>query len=181
MHGLIIPKNYVKNVDTPLIFLAGPILGAPNWQDAAIEYLFSLNKYITIVSPKKEIKENISKYILNTDPNPFSRGRHWERYYLDIASKKGTVLFWLPGEEKHKCEKSYGAMTRLEIGQFMTRYKYDKSTRFVVGTDDKFSEINTIKFDLSLDAPEKKISKTLEETCRQALELTFYTPPKNIE
>lgn len=64
-------------------------------------------------------------------------------------------------------------MTRLEIGQFMTRYKYDKSTRFVVGSDDKFSEINTIKFDLSLDAPEKKINKTLEDTCKEALELAF--------
>ncbi len=36
MAKVIIPKTYVKEVQTSLIFLAGPIRGAPNWQDEAI-------------------------------------------------------------------------------------------------------------------------------------------------
>jgi hypothetical protein len=43
MAGVIIPKTYVTMITDPLIFLAGPILGAPNWQDKAIEILFSQN------------------------------------------------------------------------------------------------------------------------------------------
>lgn len=43
--------------------------------------------------------------------------------------------------------------------------------RFCVGSDGKFSELHTIEYDLKLDAPDKKIFKTLEETCIEALRL----------
>ena len=171
MGKLIIPKTYVQELDTPLIFLAGPIMSAPNWQDKAIEILFSLEDNLLIASPRRGIGENISKYVVGGYENFFSRQREWERHYLDIASKNGAILFWLPGEAEHNCEKSYGAMTRLELGQWMTRYSYDKNVHFCVGSDGNFSELETIKYDLSLDAPDKKIIGTLEETCKEALRL----------
>lgn len=171
MGSIIIPKNYVKEISSPLIFLAGPIRGAPNWQDTAIDIIFSKNMDVTIASPRRGVKASLLLYLLNGDEIHFKRQRAWERHYLALASKTGTIMFWLPGEESHDCSKSYGAMTRLELGQWMIRYSQDKSVSLCIGSDGKFSELDTIKYDLSLDAPDKIIFGSLEETCSEALRL----------
>ena len=171
MGKLIIPKTYVQNVEAPLVFLAGPIRSAPNWQDKAIEILLSQNSDLVVASPKRDVRDKISQYIAIGDNNHFLRQRAWERYYLDIASKTGAILFWLPEEEEHNCEKVYGAMTRVEIGQWMTNYRYNRFVRFCVGSDGKFPEMHTIDFDLQMDAPDKKVYSSLEETCAEAVRL----------
>lgn len=173
MGKVIIPKMYVQDIDAPLIFLAGPIRSAPNWQDQAIDFLFSHNPNLVIASPRRGVRDEITPYIAQGDENYFPRQRAWERHYLDIASKTGAILFWLPGEAEHNCEKVYGAMSRVEIGQCMTNYSYDNSVRFCVGGDGKFPEMNTIEYDLQLDAPDKKIFSHLEETCLEALRLAY--------
>lgn len=171
MGKLIIPKTYIEKIDAPLIFLAGPIKSAPNWQAEAIDILFSLNQDIIVASPKKEFGDEILQYVMQGNENYFPRQRAWERYYLDIASKAGSILFWLPGEERHDCKKVYGAMTRIELGQWMTKYKNEKSIRLCFGSDGNFPELSVIKYDLSLDAPDKKIIDNLEDTCKEALML----------
>ena len=85
MAGVIIPKTYVKEVSAPLIFLAGPIGSAPNWQDKAIDIILSQNNDLIVVSPRRGIRESIASYILQGDENYFPRQRAWERYYLDLA------------------------------------------------------------------------------------------------
>lgn len=172
MGKVIIPKTYVKKLEEPLIFLAGPVKGAPNWQDEAVDILFSLEKDIMVALPKREIEDKIAKYVIVGDENYFPRQRAWERHYLDIASRTGTILFWLPGEIEHKCEKAYGAMTRFELGLTLGWYKYNKEISFCVGTDLKFSEFYTIHYDLQRDAPDKKIMPTLEESCAEAVRIT---------
>lgn len=173
MGKVIIPNTYVSDLKTPLIFLAGPIRGAPNWQDKAVEFLLSQEPNLIVASPRRGIRNKIAPYIAKGDENHFSRQREWERYYLDIASKTGAIMFWLPGEKNHKCSKVYGATTRVELGQWMTAYRYDKSTRFCVGSDGNFHELRTIEYDLKMDAPEKEIKKTLNETCIEALRLAY--------
>jgi hypothetical protein len=173
MGKLIIPKTYVQDIKGPLIYLAGPIRGAPNWQDEAIVFLFSKKHDLVIASPRRGVRDKIAPYIVSGDENYFPRQRAWERYYLDIASKAGCILFWLPGEKKHNCKKVYGATTRVEIGQWTTRYKFDKNVRFCIGSDGKFPEIHTIEYDLQLDAPNKNIKRTLKEACTEALRLAY--------
>lgn len=171
MGKLIIPKTYVTRLESPLIFLAGPIRSAPNWQDEAAIILFSLEPDLTVASPRFGIRDKIAKYIALGDESYFSRARAWERHYLNIASKNGAILFWLPSEEKHDCKKVYGAMTRVELGQWMTHYKYDPNVRFCIGTDGNFPEFGPIQYDLQQDAPKKDVKKTLEETCNEAVQL----------
>ncbi len=171
MSGVIIPKSRVL-IKYPLIFLAGPIRGAPNWQDEAIIRLISMEKDIIVASPRRGIRKNFSDYVINGSGD-FPRQRAWERHYLDIASQNGAILFWLPGESEHNCSKSYGAMTRIELGQWMTRSRYESNLRWCIGSDGKFSEIDTISYDLGLDVPSKKIFGSLEETCDEALRLAL--------
>ena len=178
MGNIILPKTYVANLDAPLIFLAGPIRSAPNWQDEAIEIIFAHNPEVVVASPRRGVRENLEKYVLSGDANFFPRQRAWERHYLDVAGKPeseqgGAVLFWLPGEAEHNCQKVYGAMTRLELGQWMANYRHDPEVRFCVGSDGNFPDLHTIAYDLKLDAPDKDIKKTLEETCAEALRIAW--------
>lgn len=171
MKNILIPKTYIENIEFPLIFLAGPIRSAPQWHNEAIKIIHSQNQNIYIASPKKKVKEKFQEKILEGNENYFPRQRAWERHYLEIASKKGFILFWLPGEESHNCKKVYGAMTRIELGQWMTNYKNDNSIKICIGSDDDFPELDTIKYDLSLDIPNIKILNNLEETCQEALKV----------
>lgn len=169
MGNLILPNIHIEKIELPLIFLAGPIRGAPNWQKSATEILFSRNLNLTIASPRK-IED--SHYLFLTSEKTFERKRAWERHYLDIASKKGSILFWLPGEEFHECEKSYGAMTRLELGEWIAHYTHDHSVRFCVGSDGNFSKLGVIRYELKEDT-NKKIANSLEETCNEAIAIAF--------
>lgn len=173
MGQIILPKIHTDIITKPLIFLAGPIRGAPKWQDEAAKIILNKEPLATIASPTRRINENLQKYLAEGTENYFERQRAWERHYLDLASKRGTIMFWLPGEAEHKCEKAYGAMTRIELGQWMTNYRHDNSIRFCVGSDGKFSELGTILYDLKLDAPDKKVFGTLEETCEEAIQLAL--------
>jgi hypothetical protein len=173
MAGIILPKTHIEHLDKPLIFLAGPIRSAPEWHDEAIDMIFSREQDIIIASPQRHVKNTLEKYILinNTLSDYFPRQRAWERHYLDIASRTGAILFWLPGEARHDCKKIYGAMTRIELGQWMTNYRHNNSLRICIGSDGTFPELDTIKYDLSLDAPDIPIKESLEETCLEAIQL----------
>ena len=122
MIDLLIPKDYISKFKRlPIIFLAGPILSAPNWQDEAIKIFAEKKEDLTIITPRRGIRERIAKYIIKGEENYFPRQRAWERHYLDIASNIGCIMFWLPGEEIHNCNKIYSSTTRVELGEWMSK------------------------------------------------------------
>jgi len=161
---VILPKTYVENIEKPLIFLAGPIRDARDWQEPAINYITSNNKEVIIANPRWDASEYIWNLAISGKTGYFNRQRAWEMHYLDIAQHNGAVLFWLAD--------ALGLMTRLELGELMIEYKHDNSTKFCVGGEKKFSDIETIRYELSRYAPDKKIFETLEETCQEAIKLT---------
>jgi hypothetical protein len=171
MVEVLTPNTKIDNIKKPLIFLAGPIKSTPDWRSSAIKTIESYKLPLIIASPAKRIDIDLEKTPIISSSENFERQREWENYYLNIASKEGSILFWFPQETEHNCDKSYAAMTRVEIGQWMTEYKYDKSIRLCIGTDGNFSEFRIIEYDLSVNAPEIKIRKTLEETCQEAINL----------
>ncbi|PWU05345.1 MAG: hypothetical protein C5B51_14770 [Terriglobia bacterium] len=177
MTHIIIPSTYLKTT-SQLIFLAGPTRGAPPWQAEAIEFLASYehDMDLTIASPERSIPLHMTRLVIEGDQNYFHRRRAWERYYLDVASKIGAILFWLPGEQQHNCDKVYGATTRLELGQWMVNYRHDNSVRFCIGIDHRFPDVDAIIYDLSVDAPDKPVFETLEETCIEALRIVGAGP-----
>ena len=177
MKKVIIPRSFVNlSNNVPLIFLAGPIRGAPIWQDEAIGLLFSKTKEdLVVASPRRGIRNGFSGYVVQGNGDGFPRQRAWELHYLERAAtgteRKGAIMFWLPGEKEHDCKKAYGAMTRIELGQWMTRYRFESPVRMCIGTDGKFSEIDTIRYDLDVNAPGLRVYDSLEETCSEALRI----------
>jgi hypothetical protein len=170
MGGVIIPEAFIDKIDRPIIYLIGPIRGAPNWQDEAVNLLLSEEPELLVVSPRRGVRDSISKHVLSGKDDCFPRQRTWERHYIKKAMEIGSLLIWLPGEKEHRCEKSYGAMTRFELGQIFTHNIY-RPVSFVIGSDGKFSELDTIKYDLIQDAPSSYIVGSLEQTCFEAIKL----------
>jgi hypothetical protein len=42
-------------VDGPLVYLAGPIEGAPDWQSEALERLLALDKSLNVANPRRAL------------------------------------------------------------------------------------------------------------------------------
>ncbi|MDO8556500.1 MAG: hypothetical protein Q7R96_05005, partial [Nanoarchaeota archaeon] len=103
----------------------------------------------------------------------------------------GAIMFYLIGEQHHRCEKSYAAMTRLELGQHMTEYQKDPSSRICIGSpaekEQQMSELDTITYDLSRYMPHTVHQRAqdrfdlnlqgLEATCDEALRIASRKTP----
>ena len=88
---LVVPTNYPA-ITGPLVFLAGPIQGSPDWQSNAIRFLFALAPEIHVANPRR-----------NYFPGEFifDEQVHWETLHLRRAGSDGVILFWLANEVEH--------------------------------------------------------------------------------
>ena len=69
---ILVPKSLVE-VNGPLIFLAGPISGAPLWHDNAIEYFQRNVSRIYIASPNSKLDKKFYDSILTSENKTESR------------------------------------------------------------------------------------------------------------
>jgi len=157
---LILPPKLI-HVEGPIIFLGGPIQGAKNWQETAIELIHSLAPQITIASPRrdKKFKGDIVEYNNQVD---------WETTYLRIAAQHGAILFWLAMESEHIPGRAYAQTSRFELGEWKERHARD-GTKLIVGIESGFSNEKYIKRRFHQDCPGVPIFSTLEETCQRAV------------
>lgn len=163
MDHLLSPPTYRK-IEEPIIFLAGPIQGAANWQEKAIFHLSSA-PFPYIANPRRNIK-----WRGEFSPAMYDEQVDWETHHLRLAAKQGVILFWLANEYKHRCERAYAQTTRFELGEWKIRHERD-GVKLVVGIDDNFSGKRYIQRRFPNDCPDVPLCLTLEETCKRALEL----------
>src|SRR3989338_1466780 len=171
MSPIILPNNYYDCMDTPFIYLAGPIKSAPPWQDEAIRYILANDSGVMIATPQRILANDLTQNVIHRGEPRFHRQRAWERHYMDLAAKSGALLFWLPEEHEHDCEKAYGAVTRFELGIWLERICNAPELHVCIGTDGRFSEWHTYAYDFSQDAPNLRIFETLKATCKEALDI----------
>lgn len=152
-------------VGRPLIFLAGPIQGAPDWQALAIEFILAEAQDLDVASPRRpeagsaEFGED--KYNEQVD---------WEHDHLAIAAKRGATLFWLAREAVHIPERSYAQTTRFELGEAVTTHRFT-GAHVVVGIEDGFTNARYLRRTIAKKAPGIPLCLSLEETCREAIAL----------
>lgn len=103
------PDNSVANprsISTPpLVFLAGPIQGAPDWQAEAVAMF------------RKEEIATANPRCLDFKPEYFKHQVEWETAYLYHARARGVILFWIPKEAEHIEGRQYAQTTRFELGE----------------------------------------------------------------
>ena len=163
---VIYPSEKAQKEDI-IIFLAGPIQGARNWQKEAIKIIEKLAKgnnildKITIASPRWEHLSNKVDYETQVD---------WETEYLNKASKTGVIMFWLEKEQEHYCDRAYAQTTRFELAEWKVKHQL-LGANIVLGIDEKFTNRRYITRRFSQDCPNVNICISLEDTCKEAIDI----------
>jgi len=160
---LILPPAYLRQVDAPLIFLAGPIQGTYDWQKDAINIIQNSAPEVYIASPRKQIDlgGEFTQELYNEQVD-------WETYHLRKAGETGVILFWLAREAEHRCDRAYAQTTRFELAEWKMRHERDGS-KIVVGIETGYTGSKYILRRFSQDCPEIPILHSLEDTCREAI------------
>lgn len=179
---LLLPNTHVDVFDMglPVFFLAGPILGADDWQTEASHRLTAMcPDGCIIVNPRRyEPTHPIRQFRLPGNEKDFANQTAWERYYLSLAglgAERGCIVFWLPRESTvtpRTDGQPYACDTRGELGEWRGRAIYTRC-RMVVGAEAGFPGLKVItrNFEEALDA-NYEISPSLETTLLRAIAFT---------
>ena len=134
-----------------LLFLAGAIQGAEDWQSKVINYL--KNYDISIASPRR-------KYIC--DNFDYNKQVEWETYYLNVSN---IILFWLPKEIEHIEGRSFAQTTRFELGEWLAKSLYIPNKQIIVGIDSSFKGSRYIKKRIQNNYKNVPIFTKLKDCC----------------
>ncbi|MEO2088207.1 MAG: nucleoside 2-deoxyribosyltransferase domain-containing protein, partial [Gemmataceae bacterium] len=115
MSRVILPPHYPDPAG-PVVFLAGPIQGAPPWQADAIRHLHELLPELHVANPRRGYSPGEFDYAAQVD---------WETHHLRRAAAGGVILFWLAKEHTHFCERAYAQTTRFELAEWKVRHERD--------------------------------------------------------
>lgn len=110
--------------DKKIIFLAGPIKGAPDWQSKALFDLADLDVYVA--NPRRENAINFD----------FDMQVSWESRFLAAAD---VIMFWIPAKETDINGRDYAQTSRFELAEWMAKTHYNRTNKkVVVGIDNAF-------------------------------------------
>ena len=172
MISVIRPPKIVKT--DHVIFLAGPIQGAPDWHLEAVEHLREL--YMSEINLKDFHIACPKRLAVSDEEFNYDEQIAWETHYLNAAAQTGGIMFWLAKEEEQIPGRAYGQTSRFELGEWKARVQilnklkklFDEKTtiKMVVGIQQGFSGRRYLIKRLSEDVPEVMLCETLEETCK---------------
>lgn len=119
-----------------LIFLAGPIQGAPNWQEEAIEKFKALYHGMAISAhiANPRLKETEESF----DDEAYKAQVDWEKKLLRRAAENGAVIFWFASQDtnvEYPYGRAYAQTSKLELGRVLGWKDYDHSLKLHVGIE----------------------------------------------
>ncbi len=155
-----IPPEYIDSeIAKPVIFLAGPIQGAPDWQSKAVEIIKATRARIIIASPRRLCLPQDFQYVEQVD---------WETDSMERTQANGVVLFWCPRESHHIDDRSYGQTTRVEYGRCIENHRFTGS-KMVLGMEIGFSGTKYFRYLAEKYYPEMPIFDNLRDACLTAV------------
>lgn len=163
-HNVLIPPA-VGDVVGPLVFLAGPITGAPDWQSRAIALIRAADAELFIASPRRAVEREG-----DFTEDMYLEQVAWEHRHLARAAEDGVTLFWLAKESRHVCDRAYAQTTRFELGEAVTVHRFT-GAKVVVGIEPGFTNERYIRKTLASKTPGIVLLGTIEETCAAAIRL----------
>ena len=137
-------------VEGPLIYLAGPISDAANWQSKAVRYLRKIDDTIHVAHPR-------GSRPYHTDINIQYK---WEQRYLNYASKQGVILFWLANPQS-PAGPGYALRTLFCLGEWLARPDVD----VVVGIEPDFPGEIYVRRRISEDFSRVPVCRDLRRAC----------------
>ena len=162
---LFLQPPEIVEVEKPVIFLAGPIQGGPDWQTEAGRMIHDLDPSIVVASPRKNYPEGTFVYERQVD---------WETHFLRTAGRTGVVAFWLAAQVEETPGRSYAQTTRFELAEWKMRHEYE-GIKMTIGIEEGFGNARYIRRRFSQDAPDVAIADTLEAMVQNAVELARHS------
>jgi hypothetical protein len=156
--GAVLLPTTISPVDGPLVFLAGPIQGAPHWQADGIRWFAEYAPTIAVASPRRVDRSREFDYAAQVD---------WETHHLRRAAADGVILFWLAREVESVPGRAYAQTTRFELAEWKVRHERD-GVRLAVGIEDGFSGARYIRHRFGQDCPQVPLVSSLAEVCAAA-------------
>ena len=157
---VISPPDYPA-IGGPLVFLAGPIQSAPDWQAEAARLLGELAPTLHVANPRRQYPPGTFEYAAQVD---------WETHHLRRAAERGVILFWLAREVEPMPGRCHAQTSRFELAEWKVRHERD-GVKLVVGIEDGFSGARYVRHRFGQDCPVVPSCESLEETCRRAVEV----------
>ena len=153
---LITPTSPVKNCfNKKIVFLAGPIKGAPDWQSQAVKDFADIDIYVA--NPRRE---NVMNFNLDMQVD-------WESKFLALAD---VIMFWIPAKESDVAGRDYAQTSRFELAEWMAKTHYNHTRKqVVVGIDDAFFGKSYIV--KRLEAENVNVYHTYQETLKKVRSL----------
>jgi hypothetical protein len=157
---LLQPPEIIE-IDEPIIFLAGPIQGAPDWQQKAARLIHRQAPHIVVASPRKDYLDGTFVHEKQVD---------WETYNLRAAGKLGVVAFWLAKQTIETPGRAYAQTTRFELAEWKMRHQYE-GAKLTLGIEEDFGNERYIRRRFAQDCPDVLITKSLAAMCLNAVDL----------
>lgn len=155
----------IGSIAGPVVFLAGPIQGAPDWQSQAITHFTPHLDHVHIASPRRQDESSQFDYAAQVD---------WETHHLRRAAETGVILFWLAREAVSVPGRAYAQTTRFELAEWKVRHERD-GARLVIGIEEGFTGARYIRHRFGQDCPKVPLVTTLSDACDEALRLIAST------
>lgn len=160
-----------------VIFLAGPMQGAPDWQAEAAQLIYERDPSLAIASPRRvsgiEDQENFEKRAQVI----------WEAHWMSRAAYHGALLFWFAAQD-HEVKKdqaefprSYAKTTGKELFYWWGQKIVNQNIRLVIGADPEFGELEYERQHNGWDLPEVPIVETLEQLTEIAVAEAEHSRP----
>lgn len=165
MGQILLPPSY-EDVHDQLLFLAGPIKGARDWQSEAIAFLHAQRPGLLIASPRRPSVD--SSYRGHFPDDERDAQNEWEFRHLEMAMRHGVVLFWFARELDHDCHRAFAQQTRIEFGDTL-RLAHQGRGQIVVGGEEGCSGLRAARWRLNRLLPQATFHHTLADTCAAAL------------
>lgn len=158
---LLLQPPEIVETDSPVIFLAGPIQGGPDWQTEAANLIHDIDSSIIVASPRKNYPEGTFVYEKQVD---------WETHFLRTAGHTGVVAFWLAAQVEETPGRAYAQTTRFELAEWKMKHEYE-GAKLTIGIEEGFGNARYIRRRFSQDAPDVLIANSLAELCQNAVNL----------
>lgn len=178
-HVIYPPGPFELGQRDKVIFLAGPIQGAHDWQALAVSLLAAEAKKISAPIPLPEYRLVIANPRAPGEWHKDYNGQvDWETRWLEVASRKGCILFWCAKEAEHYCNRPHGQTTRFELGEWLGRKQVQPAVRLAIGIEDGFTNARYIGRRVSQIRTEtmpymSKLCLTLAEVCDNAFRISM--------
>jgi hypothetical protein len=157
------PLDYPE-IEGPLLFLAGPIRSARDWQQDAIEQISALVPKLWVASPRRVEGIELDAQL---DDDEYTAQVNWENHHRHLAANYGVTLFWLAREDRHICRRAFAQTTRYELPETVAWHRYE-GARVVIGIEEGFSGARYIRRRVS-EYPGIALLDNLHETCLEAV------------